>query len=141
MAGEPELEFVDTNVLLYAFDRTSARKGAIAQTLVNRLGPERVGCLSVQILQEFYVASAKRGVARAVALEKVELFARWRMHLPSAADVIAAIRLHQRHTLSYWDAMILRSALELRCAVLWSEDLQHGRTWGGLTVRNPFVLE
>ena len=136
-----ELEFVDTNVFIYAFDRSSLEKRGLASNLLRRLGADRRGCVSVQVLQEFYAGATKVGLSRAEALEQVELLARWRVHRPAPADVVAAIHLQQQHSVSIWDALIVQSAVQLGCGVLWSEDLQHGRTWGGLTVRNPFVLE
>ena len=61
------------------------------------------------------------------------------MHQLSPADVLAAIDLGQRFQLSYWDAMIVRSAQQLGARILWTEDLQDGQRFGDLVVRNPFA--
>jgi predicted nucleic acid-binding protein len=61
------------------------------------------------------------------------------VHRPLVDDILAAIELHQRHSVSFWDALILRSAQASQCSVLWSEDLQNGQRWGNLEVRNPFT--
>lgn len=59
-------------------------------------------------------------------------------HRPALEDVLQAIELQRAGKISFWDAMILRSATSLGCSVLWSEDLSDGQTWEQLTVRNPF---
>jgi predicted nucleic acid-binding protein len=58
---------------------------------------------------------------------------------PDHADVIQAIELLRRYKISWWDAQVIDSANELGCAVLWTEDLNHGQRYGGVTVRNPFL--
>ncbi len=64
---------------------------------------------------------------------------RWRVHSPLPDDVIAAAALSGRHRLSFWDAMIVRSAAELRCDTLWTEDLNDGQVIEGVRVANPFT--
>jgi len=61
------------------------------------------------------------------------------VHAPAAGDVLAAIDIHQRTGTSFWDAMILRSAKELGCQTLHSEDLNPGQAYEGVQVRNPFL--
>lgn len=134
-------EFVDTNVLVYAFDQRTPEKQAAAIRLIARLAAERSGCLSLQVLQEFYVASVRQGMPGEAARTQLHRLRHWTLHRPTHADILAAIDNQLEHSISFWDALIVQSAVQLGCAVLWSEDLQHGRAWGGLTVRNPFVLE
>ena len=132
-------EFVDTNVLIYAFDRTAGAKRARAGALIERLWTELSGCLSLQVLQEFYVtATRKLGMPASDAARQITHLGRWTVHRPNLDDVLSAIRLHQAHKVAFWDAMILASAISLGCQVLWTEDLSDGRKWDGLTVRNPF---
>ncbi|WP_136708225.1 PIN domain-containing protein [Agromyces sp. H66] len=134
-------EFVDTNVLLYAYDVSAGERHVRARELVGRLGRERMGVLSVQVLQEFYV-NATRKIAEplspASARERVLALARWRLHTPSAADVIAASEIAEQTRRSFWDAMIVRSATQMNCSVLWTEDLDHGQRVSGVELRNPF---
>lgn len=134
-------EFVDTNVLVCAFDHRTPAKQATAIRLIARLAAERSGRLSLQVLQEFYVASVRRGMPGEAAREQVQRLRYWTLHRPTHTDILAAIDRQLEHSISFWDAMIVQSAVQLGCAVLWSEDLQEGRTWDGLTVRNPFALE
>jgi predicted nucleic acid-binding protein len=73
------------------------------------------------------------------ALLQVSRLGRWRVQRPSVEDVLGAIELHQGHSVSFWDGLILRSALASQCSVLlWSEDLSSGQRWGNLEVRDPF---
>lgn len=136
------MEFVDTNILLYAYDAAAGEKHEAASTLVDRLWRERRGAISVQVLQEFYV-NVTRKVAKTVdpevAVESLKSLARWRVHSPLPDDVIVAATLSSRHQLSFWDAMIVRSAAELRCNTLWSEDLNDGQIIEGVQLSNPFI--
>ena len=63
------------------------------------------------------------------------------MHTPTAPDVLAAVDLHERYQISFWDAMILQSAARRGCQVVWSEDLNAGQTYQGVRVVNPFIAE
>lgn len=136
-----KLEFVDTNVLLYAYDVTAGARHEQARELVGRLGRGRTGAVSVQVLQEFYV-NAVRKIASplppASARERIRVLSRWTTHAPLAHDVVAASEMAEEHRLSFWDAMILRSASELGCARLWTEDLNAGQRVQGVEIVNPF---
>jgi predicted nucleic acid-binding protein len=133
--------FVDTNILLYAHDVSAGTKRDEARTLVEQLWESREGCLSVQVLQEFFV-NVTRKIARPLdaetAKEVVADLSHWHAHVPAADDVLGAIGIHQRTGISFWDAMIVRSAAEMGCAVLYSEDLNAGQEYSGVRVENPF---
>ncbi len=133
-------EFVDTNLLIYAFDRTAGAKRTLAIDLLERLWEERCGCASIQVLQEFYVTATKKlGMQPAAAARQIARLGAWTIHRPSFEDVMAAIEIHQGGQIAFWDAMVVRSAIKLSCAVLWSEDLNDGQLWDGTVVRNPFL--
>jgi predicted nucleic acid-binding protein len=134
-------QFVDTNVLIYAFDRTASTKRAAARDLIERLWLERTGCLSLQILQEFYVTATRMlSMPAADAARQVGRLGYWNLHRPTLEDLGAAIELHQKRRISFWDAMVIRSAVQLECSVLWSEDLANGSRFETLTIRNPFQM-
>lgn len=134
--------FIDTNVLLYAYDASAGQRHDQAAALVGDLGARRRAAVSVQVLQEFYV-NATRKIAQPLshdlAVERLRTFGRWLVHAPTASDVVAATALCRDAQLSFWDAMIVRSAGELGCDVLWSEDLNDGERIGGVRIRSPFV--
>jgi len=94
----------------------------------------------LQVLQEYFaVATRKLGLAADFAQRKVEIMSRMRVVRFDEADVISAIEIHRLHQISFWDAMIVHAARAGGAEVLYSEDLQVGRTWGGVTVVNPFA--
>ena len=132
-------EFVDTNILIYAFDLTAGKKRDAAAALIERLWIERIGCVSVQVLQEFYVTATKKlSMPSADAAAQIERLGNWMIHRPALNDVLSAIRMHREKKISFWDAMILHSAISLDCTLVWSEDLSDGQHWNGLAVQNPF---
>lgn len=134
-------QFVDTNILVYAHDDSAGTKRDQARALVEQLWESSEGCLSVQVLQEFFV-TVTRKIAKPLdaetAKEIVTDLSRWRMHVPAADDVLGAIGVHQRTGISFWDAMIVRSAAEMSCALVYSEDLNAGQEYSGIRVENPF---
>ncbi len=140
-AAESVPQFVDTNVLVYAHDAGAGEKATRARTLLAEIWQEGTGCVSLQVLQEFYVTTTgklpHRLDAETAAL-RVEAYSRWTLHTPDRDDLLAAIALARRHRLSFWDAMIVRSAARLGCKVLWTEDLKHGAVLEGVRIRNPF---
>jgi predicted nucleic acid-binding protein len=142
MNGDPSREFVDTNVLVYAFDSSAGLKQTAAGTLLERLWQGGTGCLSVQVLQEFFVTVTRR-VARPLsvdeAADRIREFAAWRVFSPTVDDVVAAIELQKQARLSFWDAMVVRAAAESGCDTLWTEDMNDGQTIRGVHIRNPFA--
>jgi predicted nucleic acid-binding protein len=133
------VEFIDTNVLIYAHDRGTRAKHDRAVDLLSRLFDDATGALSIQILSEFYAAATKKLAMKSEEAEEVisDLGA-WTIHRPGHGDLLKASRLHRRYKLSWWDALMLNSAIELGCSVLWTEDLADGQRYGSLLVRNPF---
>jgi len=130
-------DFIDTNVLVYAHDGGAGHKHTKAVELLARLFEEGNGALSTQVLSEFYsVATRKLAMKSEEAEAVIADLAGWTIHRPGHADLLRAAQLHRRHKLAWWDALILNSAIELGCSVLWSEDLA-GR-YGSVTVQNPF---
>lgn len=63
----------------------------------------------------------------------------WTIHRPGHADILSAIRLQRKYRLSWWNAMVLNSAIRTDATVLWTEDMNHGQRFGDLTIRNPFA--
>lgn len=141
MSDKTGLEFLDTNILVYAHDLSAGNKHTIAKNLVRRLWETGNGCLSVQMLQEFYV-TVTRKVAQPMPVENAAEIVRdlsfWQIHTPNAEDVLGAIDIQRHYQVSFWDAMIIQSAKCSGCTVIWSEDLSDGQEYQNLLVRNPF---
>jgi predicted nucleic acid-binding protein len=132
--------FFDTNVIVYALDPLAGPRHARADALLAQHLEAGTLVLSTQVLQETYaVLTRKRGTTPARALEVVSLLAQERV-LPSSAEfVLDALALAQQHQLSVWDALIVHAAVQARCSVLLSEDLQAGRRFGPVEIVNPFA--
>jgi predicted nucleic acid-binding protein len=132
--------FFDTNVLVYAVDRSVPARRSVAIELLGRHVREHRLVVSTQVLQEFYAVATRRGLlAPADALEMVSGLAREPVVPSSGEFVVRALALAQRHRLSSWDALIVQAALDARCRVLLSEDLSAGTRFGELEVVNPFA--
>jgi predicted nucleic acid-binding protein len=134
------VRFLDTNILLYAISRDPAeqRKTRIALDLLDAtdLG------LSVQVLQEFYVQATRHSRSGALphdlALQYLEHWQALAVQDLTLDVVRAALASCQRFGISYWDAAIVEAARALGCRSVLSEDLQHGASYGGVRVQNPF---
>jgi predicted nucleic acid-binding protein len=131
--------FFDTNVIIYADDRSAPAKQRRALELLAEHRRAGTGIVSLQVLQEYFVtATRKLHVEPSVARRKVELLAEFEVAIPQVADVLAAIDFHRLHGFSFWDALIVRMAQQAGCRVLFSEDMQSARQVEGLQVVNPF---
>ncbi len=136
------LAFFDTNVLLYAGDRSAPEKKARAMALfADHLRSERA-VISLQVLQEYFsIATRKFGLTAELAQRNVEALAQAHAVRFETQDVIAAIELHRLTRISFWDAMIVHAARSAGADVLYSEDLSTGRVIGGVKIQNPFATE
>ena len=134
--------FVDTNILVYARDAAEPVKQARAMELMRLLWESRLGRVSQQVLQEYYVTVTRKlkpGLPTADARDDIAALLAWRPLAPSGATLSKAWEIEDRFGLSWWDSLIVASALENRCTRLLSEDLQDGMHIEGLHIRNPFV--
>ena len=134
-----ERVFLDTNVLVYADDLDAGDKRDRARELLRTALTGGTGVISTQVLQEFFsVTTRKLGVDPAVARRKVELLAAMDVVRVDVDLILGAIDLHRLHALSFWDALIVRSAVAAGCGRLLSEDMQDGQVFDGVRIENPF---
>jgi len=132
--------FFDTNVLVYTDDKATPTKRRKALALVTEHRRSGTGVISMQVLQEYFVAvTRKLDLDVRIARRKVELLAEFDVFSPDVGDILAAVDLHRLHNFSFWDALIIRAAKQTGCNVLFSEDLQTAREVDGLRVVNPFT--
>lgn len=137
-----DVVFVDTNVLAYAHDLSEEIRRPIAQAVLEDLWLQRSGALSTQVLQEFYVVATRKfepPMSRRRSREIVAAYAEWPLVQIDAALILVASELEERHTLSFWDALIIESARRVGAKRLLSEDLQTGRRIRGVKIENPFA--
>jgi predicted nucleic acid-binding protein len=127
--------FFDTNILVYA--QQTDGKGDRARSLFAGGGK-----LSVQVLNEFTAVSRGKQARdwREIAEAISDVLTVLDPPLALTLDLHAAARaLAEDHRLSFYDALIVASAIEAGCDILYTEDMQHGRAIGGLAIVNPFL--
>lgn len=135
--------FLDTNILVYQFDRRHKDKQQAAETLIAACLKDENAVISSQVMQEFMnVALKKFGTqipAHELKIVMQELLYPLWAHTPSPDFYERALALYQAHSLSFYDALIIQAAIDLGCDTLYSEDLQAGATYGEVKVINPFA--
>ena len=134
--------FVDTNVLVYAYDRAAGVKRDLARNLLETLWNEGRGVLSTQVLQEFYVnvrRKARPPVSQDEARALVSDYLAWGPIANDGAAVLEAIDVGHRFRISFWDALVVVAARKADASLLYSEDLNHGQIYGSIRVHNPFL--
>ena len=136
--------FLDTNLLLYAFDAGSAAKHVVSVRILEGLWKGGNGILSTQVLQEFFVNVTEkipRPLSVTVGREIVEDFLKWKIVPVEGRTILRAIDLHEKHKYAFWDSLVIQSAIEGGAKWLFSEDFRDGQKIGNLTIRNPFLHE
>jgi predicted nucleic acid-binding protein len=142
MNVETGRQFVDTNILVFAHDRSAGAKHQRALELIEDLWESHLGCVSVQVMQEFNVVATQKAVRQlelGIVSRILQDLTRWHVHAPIVEDVLGSIGLQQRFGLSFWDAMVLWSAKQLGCSIIWSEGLGESEEYDDLRVLNPFI--
>ena len=135
--------FFDTNVIVYLFDKSEDKKHRIAKTLFNEGLQKHNSFVSVQVINEFIVIVSQK-IKKPLSLneikKRVEFLGNTLIIIPlEFASCISAIELKIKYNLSYWDSLIVASALKNDCKVLYTEDLQDGLVINEkLTIKNPF---
>jgi len=133
--------FPDTNFLVYLVDRAEPGKRAVARRIWEAEASAHNVVLSTQVLQEFFSVTTRAGrglLTQAEAERMLHLFSAHPVVSTDPELVLAAVRRVRADRISIWDALIVEAALAAGCARLLTEDLQHGRQFGGLLVENPF---
>ncbi|MGH8523907.1 MAG: PIN domain-containing protein [Gammaproteobacteria bacterium] len=137
-----ERRFLDTNILVYLFDTDSPEKKTTVTGLIKTEGASGLLILSTQVLQEFYVVVTRK-LARPLALEVAELAVRDFATLPvrqvTPALILLAIRRSIESRLSFWDALMVETAIDAGATIILTEDLQDGQVIDGVRVVNPFA--
>lgn len=134
--------FLDTDVLVYVYDVRDLAKQKTAVELVESILSSGEGVISLQVVQEFCNVIIRKipAVDRKGLLVTLDtVLAPMVVQTPDLAFYRRAISLQAANSLSFYDALIIQAAIDLGCETLYSEDLQAGQKFGGLTVVNPFV--
>jgi predicted nucleic acid-binding protein len=135
-----KITFFDTNVLLYMFDKRDVGKRRQAANAFRQHFQAGTLVISTQVIQEFYFAVTRKlsllpGRAKQLIGDLCDL----RVVTIGTANILRAADMSQRFKLSFWDGLILAAAEEADASVLFTEDLNHGQTYVGIRVVNPFL--
>jgi predicted nucleic acid-binding protein len=135
--------FLDTNLFVYTFDSSAPAKAKTAGQLIRRAADTGEGIISYQVVQEFFSVALRRfphvmSMAEAEQYLITVLRPLLAVH-SSPAIYFEALRIAEKHRLSWYDSLIVAAALEGQCDRLYSEDFQHGQKIETLRVENPFI--
>lgn len=137
--------FLDTNILVYTFDSDESTKQGIAKGLVQRGLESQLAVISSQVVQEFLnVATQKFSRPMTVSEARTYLdnvLMPLCKHFPTLAFYKQALLLKEETGYSFYDTLIVAAAIDSRCKVLLSEDLQHNRIIHGVQIINPFASQ
>lgn len=141
MTGANRRTFVDTNVLIYAHDVDAKGKHEAAQEVLRELWSERVGVLSLQVLQEFYVNVTRKiasplpkDTARAV----VNSYSIWCAET-TPSEIATAFQIEDESRIGFWDALIVACAAKAGAVRILSEDMNARQMIAGVRIENPFA--
>ncbi|MCJ7582994.1 MAG: PIN domain-containing protein [Candidatus Aminicenantes bacterium] len=134
--------FLDTNIIVYAHDRSSEDKHAVAKEIMNYLWENRKGVISVQVLQEFYVCVTKK-ILKPMLIKNarviLEYLSTWDVVANDKYLTLKAIDVQERYRFSFWDSLIIQAAIQGQACTLLSEDLPSGQVVKDLKILNPFT--
>ena len=136
--------FVDTNILVYARDSSEKDKQKKAREWIAHLWKTRLGRLSYQSFNEYYVVTTQRlkpGLSKEEARADLNALDAWNPLSVDKKVIDNAWKIQDKYQFSWWDSLILSAAQIQGCKVLLSEDLQDGQVISGVTVVNPFLCE
>ena len=134
------VDFLDTNVLVYAYDVTDPKKQKIAQDLINRALAGEIS-ISTQVLAEFATTLLHKLSPSARSEDVIAIldtFAPIKVVLPDEGVVRRAVEARAAYGIHFYDGMIVAAAERGGCPRIWSEDLNPGQKYFGVTVTNPF---
>ena len=134
--------FLDTNILIYAYDVEAQDKHKKAKDIVYSFWNDHGALISTQVLQEFYVNVTKKmpqPLTLATARNIVEQYQVWPVITNTAQNIIRASEIQERYQLSFWDSLIISAAESGGARIILSEDLSHNQSVAGIRIQNPFV--
>src|SRR5271155_3343649 len=135
--------FLDTNIFVYSFDASSPKKAAQSGKLIRNAIETGGGIVSYQVVQEFFNVALRRFSKPKSSVDAEQYLSTTFRPLLSVHSSQAlygeALRVGARFRLPWFDSLIVASAIEGECDVLYSEDFQDGQQIGSVTISNPFV--
>ena len=142
MTAEKPLCFIDTNVLVYAFEKSDSTRKRVAQRLMGELIAEDRFRVSTQVLQELFVTLTRKVAqpcSAGEALAVMEDLTAWPLMVVDYGAIRAAAELTGQAGLSFWDGLIVVSAARSGASVLYTEDMKDGQEILGVRITDPFT--
>jgi len=134
--------FVDTNLLVYAYDSSAGKKWRTSLEVLSLLWIHRTGVLSTQVIQELFVSltqKVKNPILPETAKEIISDLLRWPLVVNDGENILRAVDLQIKYHFSFWDSLILQAAITSKSEFLLSEDFQDGQVIESVTILNPFL--
>lgn len=136
--------FLDTNIIVYAHDRSSVKKNTIAKDIMDYLWQSKKGVISVQVLQEFFITVIKK-ILKPLSIKDarkiLEYLVHWDLVVNDEYITLKAIDIQEKYELSFWDSLIIQAAIQGKTYLLFSEDLPDGQVIESIKIVNPFKQE
>ena len=133
--------FVDSNVLIYAHDLDAQNRHEMAVEVIRRLWQTKTAIISTQVLQEFYVNITRKipqPLSPTLARQVLKNYLCWQVEINYPDTILLASEIHERHRLSFWDAMMVAAAVQGGAQSILTEDLNPGQLIEGIRIVNPF---
>ena len=133
--------FFDSNILIYFADGADPQKQLIAENLIKNAVINDTGVISTQSLQEFFAATTRKLLCtKEKAKEYIENFSEsFTVEQVSVPLILKAINISIKNQFSFWDSLILATAIQTGCIICYSEDLTNGQIVDGVKILNPFT--
>lgn len=132
--------FVDTNILVYAHDSDCAEKHVKAANLVKSLYDRPYPpAISTQVLQELIATLNKNKLDKKTINKVISIYYDWEIIPHTVSTIMNAFEIWDRYNTSWWDSLIVASAIKSKVSVIYSEDLQDGQVFDGVKVINPLT--
>lgn len=135
------MKFLDTNILVYAYDINEKSKRQLAKDILADCWNNRSGAVSTQVLQEFYVTLTRKlpkTLSSDEAREIIRDFLSWPIYQIASADIIEASEIEDQYGYTFWDSLVITAARNASAEILYSEDMQDGQKLDNLKIINPF---
>jgi predicted nucleic acid-binding protein len=135
--------FLDTNIFVYSFDKGSGQKAAKARKLIREALSSQKGVTGYQVVQEFLNVALRRFARPMTAADAEQYLSTVFRPLLTVHSSLAlyseALRIQNHRGLSWYDSLIVGAAMQAKCDVLYTEDLQHGQAFGSVRIVDPFL--
>jgi predicted nucleic acid-binding protein len=133
--------FLDTNIIIYAYDVSAGDKHEVARKIMVDLWDSGLGVISTQVLQEFFVNVTQKipkPLDKRLTKDILNDLLKWDVVVNDGESILEAVEILFKYGYSFWDSLIIEAAMRSGSELLLSEDLTHGQIINGLTINNPF---